>query len=1126
MSESSASKDIPFTDKRSFLWLNCISAAFLLFIFLSPTELQAQLVEVDSVSSLDGGQASQFSLSHTIGNGNDRLLIVGITLLDTSTGKKVDTVTYAGVGLTQFKNTAANNHRIQMFRLAAPPSGTATIDIQLEGTSENKAAIGAVSFFRTNQDTPVTNIGTSTGDRGSSSITVSSMSDDMVMDYIGTDKLIDDTAPGSGQTLQLKALAEQGKQSAASTEPGASSVSMDWNFSTTRKFNHVAFNIKHSNNIDTTGPNISNIKMGADAGEVTFSFISNEQLGASSSDLAVSVDGPNTTDVYSFNRNDFSETDIDTAYRYKLTTAQPYDDGQGTYTGAVDDAYDVAGNDGADGTQTDTYNYDTSTNTWESEENSSNQREWSEPNNWSIGVPTSDQKITIPTNPKEADKFPLLGRNDTVKTVKIRSSATVTVDTANSLTVTNVLKGAGSLIVNDAEAILNGNVTVGTIDSDSSNILLDGDARQEVTTQFTVDTLTVRNNSTDGVILKDSVTADSLFTVPNSGAELTLRAGSDIDAHNISGNGLLTASDGELYISGDVTADTVDASNLDIIFDGAKEVQTVKNIPEYQNLTVNNTNSSDRVLSKSNVTVNGTLTLTNGDLVMASETNLLATNRSLSGGKIRFQVKLNAPGWYAMSSPVASNYNDFLDSIVTQGYTGATYESDTLQPNVLHYQEYASGTDNQHWRAINAASDSVKEARGYFVYVFGDVQNDTMYNKTTPRTLEVGGAEFNGNGSTVNFDVTHTDTTTSDSVEYRRGWNLVSNPYGATIDWDDDAKWTKTNMDSVIYVWDRDSNSYLTWNGVDGSLGDGLIAPFQGFWVKANASSPVLKVDNAAKSTGGDFYAKSHFEPASIGFKLKKDSLEQQMHITLSSGASYGKDARDALRLLPFGTDTYLTFYSTLENGMQLSINNLPRKFGKKVSIPVHVGGFKNNDPLNGTYTISWPDFGAIPDEWTLKLRDNENGKTINLRKREFYSFDVSQSQKKKATAAKDISNYSLTAPPQTARRKSDSKERFSLIINPGNEIPGIPNTYKLNSNYPNPFSKNTNIRFATPKKGPVKIMIYDILGRKVKTLVDRTFSAAHHEISWTPDKLASGVYICVMEAGGKQFSRKLTYIK
>jgi hypothetical protein len=111
--------------------------------------------------------------------------------------------------------------------------------------------------------------------------------------------------------------------------------------------------------IDDTAPTISSVKLGNDgSGNLDFSFQTNEALGADPSDVAVSVDGPNTSGLYSFDRSNFTEAENSGTFTYTLDPNPPYDDGDGQYVASVDAAVDEAGNDGATG-QSDTFTLDT-----------------------------------------------------------------------------------------------------------------------------------------------------------------------------------------------------------------------------------------------------------------------------------------------------------------------------------------------------------------------------------------------------------------------------------------------------------------------------------------------------------------------------------------------------------------------------------------------------------------------------------------------------------------------------------------------------------------------------------------------------------------------------------------------
>jgi len=695
------------------------------------------------------------------------------------------------------------------------------------------------------------------------------------------------------------------------------------------------------------------------------------------------------------------------------------------------------------------------------------------------------------------------------------TNSTLTMESSSSFEVFGDVTGNGTILSNDASFSIGGDVTINSMNVANSDVTFDPNfgetGIQNINNISAYRNLTIDN--TDGVIHNGD--ADISQT-------LSIQSGSILEVTGNLTTADINAGGGTLQLQGDFAANNVTQAPNTVEFTGGNPQELI-NFDTFNNLTVDK--SSERLESSSDVVVNGTLTLTNGDLVMGSGTNLLAPNRSLSGGTIRFQLILPTPGFYSISSPVASTYTDFLDSVVTQGYPGAFYSTgsvpgDTLQPSVLYYDETFPGTDNQRYRTIGNASNTVEEARGHFVFVFGDVAGSSLYNRPTPDTLEIGGPEFTGDGSEVNFDVTYT-------AEADTGFNLVGNPYGATIDWDDDANFTKTNMDNTIYVWDKSANGgngdYLVWNGFTGSLGDGLIAPFQAFWVKANAQNPVLKVQEDAKTVGGVFRTKRNGSQKNerhpfIELKLNSGNLETKSYISFSENADRGKDNRDAYRLTPF-TNTFLELFSTFGDGTQLTINNLPRQFGKIIEIPLFVGGFNKGNPINDGFTLSWPELNSIPSEWSITLIDQKTGEEIDFSTDSFYSFDVNTARKLKSNTGVQHS--------MTIKTKSKAeKARFILQINPGGDAGDIPSEVTLSQNFPNPFSEQTTIKFGVPLQTNVSLTIYDILGRKVDTIVDKQYQADFHTEPWSPNSLASGVYLFVLRTDEKILSKKLTYIK
>jgi photosystem II stability/assembly factor-like uncharacterized protein len=88
------------------------------------------------------------------------------------------------------------------------------------------------------------------------------------------------------------------------------------------------------------------------------------------------------------------------------------------------------------------------------------------------------------------------------------------------------------------------------------------------------------------------------------------------------------------------------------------------------------------------------------------------------------------------------------------------------------------------------------------------------------------------------------------------------------------------------------------------------------------------------------------------------------------------------------------------------------------------------------------------------------------------------------------------------------------------------PSKYHLAQNYPNPFNPSTTIPFSIPKTAHVSIEIYNTIGQKVSTLVDKQINAGNHEIVFNAKNLSSGVYYYKITAGDYQQVKKMVLLK
>lgn len=123
--------------------------------------------------------------------------------------------------------------------------------------------------------------------------------------------------------------------------------------------------------------------------------------------------------------------------------------------------------------------------------------------------------------------------------------------------------------------------------------------------------------------------------------------------------------------------------------------------------------------------------------------------------------------------------------------------------------------------------------------------------------------------------------------------------------------------------------------------------------------------------------------------------------------------------------------------------------------------------------------------------------------------------------AEADTGEYLITVNVDSAtiifeKLNSNSNEEDRLVVE----------GFKLHQNYPNPFNPTTNITFEVPEASQVVLSVYDMLGRKVSTLIDRSLSVGAHTAKFDASSLSSGMYMYVLETSSSVLTKKMMLIK
>ena len=467
----------------------------------------------------------------------------------------------------------------------------------------------------------------------------------------------------------------------------------------------------------------------------------------------------------------------------------------------------------------------------------------------------------------------------------------------------------------------------------------------------------------------------------------------------------------------------------------------------------------------------------------------------------------HSAGYRLLSVPSTETYSNLLDNIWTQGATGA--DATNGSPNVFTWDKSASGTAT----GLTDLTGTIPAGEGFLVYVYADDHGDGTPDDF-PKTLTASGTE-------------HAVDTSPTINSNPNGWTLLGNPFQSTIAFD---SLNRNSVKNVAYVWDAndnsgdggtdpngDSGSWKTWNGSTGDLTDGLLAPFQGFFVQTTKkvkNLPSVAFPAGSKVTGGTYYGKtSRSTIPHLRLEVAGAQVSNAAWIQLSeSGSATEIVDGDALELHPLAT-TYAQL-GTVKGDKVMDIAHLHHE--QEVTIPIEF-----NTTEGGTFTLQATDF-EIPEDIAVIFHDYEQDVSLVVDEAFTYSFEMQQYKKQEVPPLSILTAGAMKV-------SSTNAQRFGISIRSVSESTGLdekPLVFGLNQNYPNPFNPSTTISYSIKEAGAVTINVYNLMGQNVATLVDETKAAGHYSVRWNAAGHASGMYYYRLEANGQAITQKMTLIK
>ena len=458
-------------------------------------------------------------------------------------------------------------------------------------------------------------------------------------------------------------------------------------------------------------------------------------------------------------------------------------------------------------------------------------------------------------------------------------------------------------------------------------------------------------------------------------------------------------------------------------------------------------------------------------------------------------------GFRILSSPVSGAiFGDLLEELWTQGSDGSDHEG--ADPNVWTY-------DNGWVPVADLNNDVLSAGQGFVVYVFADTDFDG--DDDLPVTIDIDGA----------INETAVSVTANPSQ-----WNLVGNPYGLHVSINQMLSDNSSRFNSTVYRLDDANPGYRTHNGAVGDIEQGLIKPFDGFWVQADTEGGVfefteqsirrgsINVDGGGRSTTNE-------STGSATFTFTNGQFTSNVYLSFTENGEINLDPADAKQILPMSPAEHLTSMIH-ESGKSLSINNLPSDLTTDISFDLDVMML---EPSNDGYetqseqvSMTW-DISNLPEGISLSLVNNGTGQTVNL-----YGYPSSNVSLPSKGGFSFPENLMETYP--AVGESQFTLSVYSDIASNDDEDVIIPEDITLHNAYPNPFNPSTMISFDIMEMDNVSLNIFDLTGRQVASLINEFMIPGNHQITWNPSLLPSGVYLVELTVGDKSFNQKITYVK
>jgi hypothetical protein len=458
------------------------------------------------------------------------------------------------------------------------------------------------------------------------------------------------------------------------------------------------------------------------------------------------------------------------------------------------------------------------------------------------------------------------------------------------------------------------------------------------------------------------------------------------------------------------------------------------------------------------------------------------------------------------------NFRTYFESVDSMDYSSSsTYETPllTIPINGLNMESpfsfYPNGITAEKWRMFswpgelinNRISTSNLKDDGYVIYYWNPQTN----KRTKPDSLKTGIAywihhEFNKPILFKNSDTTASALPLEEySILLEPGWNMIGSPFSFKTSFN----YNKNKISGLYQFGDLQSDGWA------GPLE--IFEPWAGYAVYNYSEFTDSLVIKPFLEDSSIYASRSISSGWEIAIQIENDDyFDRTGRIGRNENAIDNKDGHDTPKL------------PSMENFVGISMDidgNGDFSHSADIRSLENMNGIWNirlfGESSSKSVTLSGKNVGYLPQGLIISVLDVSKRHIIDNFLLNEYTIDQKINQ---------IYDLKFVI--------GDEVFVQSTLMN---LLSQIPEKFSLSQNYPNPFNPVTKMDFSITRTGKVYIVVYNLLGQKVKTLVNETMEYGYHSVIWNGiDELgqpvSSGVYFSELRAEGFRKSKKMLLIK